>query len=91
MEAMAMELPVIVTDAGGVRELVEDHREGIFTEPEKPEAIAEAFLFLMNHPQEAEQMGQAGRQKIVSQFHSQKSAEILMKAVETCKNETRAN
>jgi glycosyltransferase involved in cell wall biosynthesis len=44
MEAMAMEMPVIVTDVGGTSELVDDGLDAILVEPENPEEMADAIV-----------------------------------------------
>ena len=40
LEAMASGLPVIASDVGGLREVVEDERTGIIVPPENSEKIA---------------------------------------------------
>jgi glycosyltransferase involved in cell wall biosynthesis len=37
MEAMAMEMPVVVTWSGGVKELVDDGIDGLLVEPQARE------------------------------------------------------
>jgi glycosyltransferase involved in cell wall biosynthesis len=43
IEAMAMELPVIATNAGGVPEIITNGRTGLLVEPRNPGAIARAI------------------------------------------------
>jgi colanic acid/amylovoran biosynthesis glycosyltransferase len=79
MEAMAMEVPVVVTGSGGVKELIEQGIDGLLVDPEAPQQLADAILNLLNNPALAQQIGTAGRQKVLRQFHSQRSAETLVK------------
>jgi len=66
-EAMAMEKPVVVTDVGGVHELLGEC--GILTPPRNPEALAAAMLEVMRKPEVVRQSwGYAARERIVAQF-----------------------
>lgn len=66
-QAMACGLPVIATEATGVRELVTDGVEGIVV-PSPPDArsIAEAIELLLSDRDAAQAMGAAGRRKVES-------------------------
>ncbi len=46
LEAMASGLPVIASEVGGLREVVEDDRTGILVPPANPAAIASAIARL---------------------------------------------
>jgi glycosyltransferase involved in cell wall biosynthesis len=48
LEAMSMKLPVIVADVGGVKELVEDAKNGLLVQPGYIGGFAEAVKKLMN-------------------------------------------
>jgi glycosyltransferase involved in cell wall biosynthesis len=66
-EAMAMEKPVIATDAGGTRELIGD--AGTIVPPKNADALAAAMLDLMQEPAEFRQtLGQSARARISSHF-----------------------
>jgi glycosyltransferase involved in cell wall biosynthesis len=66
-EAMAMEKPVVATDVGGVRELVEE--SGIVVPPGDSEALAGAMLNIMQRPPEDRHtLGRAARERIQSSF-----------------------
>lgn len=80
-EAMACEVPVVVTGSGGVRELVTDGVEGILVEPRSPESLAAAIAKLAADPETARRMGRAGRERIRQHFHSRRSAEVLVQAI----------
>ncbi len=45
MEAMAMEMPVVVTGSGEVKELVDDGIDGLLVEPQSPEQLADAISY----------------------------------------------
>jgi glycosyltransferase involved in cell wall biosynthesis len=42
---MAMEMPVVVTGSGGVKELVDDGIDGLLVEPQSPEELADAISY----------------------------------------------
>jgi len=77
MEAMACELPVIGTDAGGVRELVTDGQDGLLVAPDNPQALADAMARLMQDPASCRRMGQAARRRILADFSARRSADAL--------------
>lgn len=81
MEAMATELPVIGTDAGGVRELIDDGTGGLLVPPEDAEALAAAMVRVMRDPDLRRALGRAGRQRIVRDFSSRRSADALAAAL----------
>jgi colanic acid/amylovoran biosynthesis glycosyltransferase len=78
MEAMAMELPVIVTRSPGVCEMVDNGVDGILVEPRSPEQFVEAIMHLVNSPGVAIDIAHKGRMKIVRHFHSGISASRIV-------------
>ncbi|HVU05896.1 MAG TPA: exopolysaccharide biosynthesis GT4 family glycosyltransferase EpsE [Polyangiaceae bacterium] len=77
MEGMAMSLPVVVTDVGGVTELVTDGEDGWVVPAERPDRLADRILDVARNPERAIQFGAAGRKKVVTQFHSNRSVDVL--------------
>jgi len=66
-EAMAMGKPVVVADRGIMPELVEHGVSGLVVE-DTPEALAEATLQLLRHPEGRAKMGEAAYQKAHQEF-----------------------
>lgn len=64
MESLAMETPVIASDARGIRELVEPDA-GIIFPVGDVKALATGLNWLIDHPIEREGMGARGRERIV--------------------------
>jgi glycosyltransferase involved in cell wall biosynthesis len=60
LEAMASARPVVATDVGGNREVVRHGETGLVVPPRDPVALADAVSRLLEHPEEARRMGQAG-------------------------------
>jgi glycosyltransferase involved in cell wall biosynthesis len=68
LEAMALGKPVVATDVGGNREVVHHGETGFLIPPGDVEALAEAIITLLQHPEIARSMGQAGKEMVVSRF-----------------------
>ncbi|HEY9909261.1 MAG TPA: exopolysaccharide biosynthesis GT4 family glycosyltransferase EpsE [Thermosynechococcaceae cyanobacterium] len=77
MEAMAMELPVVVTDVGGNSELIDSGVDGILVPSEDPDAMTEAIAQLLQDPDFACRLSRASRKKITEKFSHRRSAEAL--------------
>ena len=78
MEAMSMKVPVIVTNAGGVTELVRDGIDGITVPVHNPQSIADGIKKLMLQPNLSMKVGENAYKRVSESFHSRKSAEILI-------------
>jgi len=68
LEAMATGLPVIATDVGGNRELVDAGRTGAIVPAADPNALAVQMLAYARDPQAARAAGRAGRLRIEREF-----------------------
>jgi len=77
MEAMAMEMPVVVTNVGGNAELIDDGVDGIMVQPEKPEEMAQVIAKVLQDKELAMSLSQTSRHKISAKFHHRRSAEAL--------------
>lgn len=61
LEAMSAGLPVVATDVGGVRELVEHGRTGVLVPVGDVRALARALATVLTDPTKARALGAAGR------------------------------
>ena len=66
LEAMASGTPLVVTDMGGLPELVEDGRTGMVVPPEDPGALARALRHVSGET--AARFGEAGRERAERDF-----------------------
>jgi glycosyltransferase involved in cell wall biosynthesis len=60
-EAMAAGVPVVVSRVGGLPDQVTHRRTGLVVDPQDPEGLAAALVSLLLAPDEARQLGEAGR------------------------------
>jgi len=68
LEAMAIGKPVIVTDTGGNKELVENGKTGLLVPTRDPQALANAILACIKQPEWAREMGQHAQEMIQKRF-----------------------
>ena len=68
IEAQAMELPVVTSDAGGLPENVEDGVTGFVVPRRDPDALAQKLIQLALDPELCRQLGRAGRQHVLKHF-----------------------
>ena len=69
-EAMSCGIPVIASDVGGVKELVEDGVTGYLVEAGNAEDLAAKIRLLCNDPDACERMGETGKQRMAdNDFH----------------------
>ena len=76
MEAMSFEVPVIATDCGGTRELV-DGRAGILVDQGEPLSIATALRRIFSDDEYRKVQGREGRAKVVREFNTLENAKEL--------------
>ena len=75
LEACASGLPIVATDVGGNREIVEDRCNGRLVPAGDERALAEAMLALLDDPACASGLGRAGREWAKAQASLQAMAE----------------
>jgi glycosyltransferase involved in cell wall biosynthesis len=78
MEAMSYKIPVIATDCGGTKELV-DGESGIIVNQNNSKQIAHSIFELINDPDLYTKIGNNGRNKIMQDFDTLKNADDLIK------------
>jgi len=77
MEAMAMKTPAVVTDVGGMRELVTPGQDALMVPSKDPQALADAVASILDDPALALRLSEQSRQKVAQKFHHRRSAEAL--------------
>jgi glycosyltransferase involved in cell wall biosynthesis len=77
-EAMSAGVPIVLTDVGGARELVEHERTGLLVPPEDPQAVAAAVLRLLRDRDLADRLVEQGHQEYEARF----TPEVMARAHE---------
>ncbi len=78
-EALACAAPVIAGDASSLPEIVTHEKTGLLVPPGNSTALLAAINRLLNSPNEARQMGQAGRDMICQKFPREKTLQRLLR------------
>ena len=69
LEAMAAECPVVVSDTGGLSEVVQLHETGIKVYPDNPESLAWGITHCLQHPQWAAQRARNGCKAVQTTYN----------------------
>lgn len=72
IEAIIAGVPVVVTDTGGVSDVVENYRNGIIVKPKDTEKLSEAVLSILDRYDEWQKMIMEDREKMDLSYWSQK-------------------
>jgi glycosyltransferase involved in cell wall biosynthesis len=80
---MLVGLPVVASNFPLYQEVVEVQRCGLTVDPTRPEEIARAMEYLIEHPQEAQQMGANGRRAVLERYNWEKESRKLLQIYDT--------
>jgi len=83
LEAMSSGKPVVVTDIPGVREVIQDGREGLLADPVNPQDLAEKIRRLLADAALREEMGRSGREKVLSSFGIERITDQILRVYES--------
>jgi len=78
VEAMAMEKPVIATNAGGVPEIITDGITGLLVEARDEKSLAEAILRVLGDEALARSLARAGRDEALRRFDFEVCVDTLI-------------
>lgn len=72
LQAGAMGLPSIVTDINGCNEIILEGKNGLIVPPQNEEALFNAMLYFIKHPDEVNEMAQNSRSLIADRYEQKK-------------------
>lgn len=80
VEAMALGVPVVATEVGGLPEVVLHGETGLLVPPANPAALARSIVWMLDHPGEASSMAEKGgkivREKFTSTVMARRTEEL---------------
>jgi glycosyltransferase involved in cell wall biosynthesis len=68
VEAMAVGTPVVVSNVGGLREIVDNGVSGLLVPPDDPDSLASAIGLLLSNKELSARIGRQGRQVFLERF-----------------------
>lgn len=77
LESMACGKPVVVSDTGGLAEIVDQELNGIRIPAGDVQAACAAMQRFLDDPGLAEKMGRAGREKVIREYTWQKTMDLM--------------
>ena len=75
LEAQLVETPVLATDVGGCHEAIVDHKTGYLVKQGDPGDLCDKIELLLQDKKMSANLGQAGRQHVLSKFDPDRVAE----------------
>jgi len=73
-EIMAFKKPVVVTDVGGLREMINDEVEGFLVPPRDADSLAQKIRILLEDKDKAAYMGARGRERVEKEWTAERMA-----------------
>jgi glycosyltransferase involved in cell wall biosynthesis len=84
LEALALEVPVVATNVGGIPEVIEDRVTGFLVPPASPQLLADRIAEAITAPEKAFELAQAGRKKVQEVFGVRQMVERYESLYEEC-------
>ena len=81
---MAMEVPVVSTDAGGMAEAITDGESGFLVPSLEPDVMAEKIKLLIVDPNLRRKIGKAGRIRVEQFFCLEKQIDTFVSNYKEC-------
>ncbi|OGP88475.1 MAG: hypothetical protein A2156_03350 [Deltaproteobacteria bacterium RBG_16_48_10] len=80
LEAMSLGKAVIASNIGGVKEIIEDGVNGLLVEPNRPEQITQKIIYLFNHQEIYDTIGQRAREVVIQKYSLRNYVKLMEKA-----------
>lgn len=90
LEAMVAGTPVVVSDVGGLSEVVDLHETGIKVHPDDPQSLAWGILHTLKHPEWSQARARNADRIAREQFNWGRIADMTLKVYERVRSEAKA-
>ena len=77
LEAMSMELPIVATSAGGIKEVINHRKNGLLIDVNQPDLLADNVISLLENYDQAKRLGGEGRNTVVARFSLRRMVQEL--------------
>ena len=68
LEAMAHARPIVATEVGGIPDVITHGETGLLVPSEDPVSLSKAIVYLLTHPEIAQEMGRKGQARLTERF-----------------------
>ncbi len=75
LDALALEVPVVATNAGGIPEIITQGETGTIVPYANHEALASGILWMLSHPDQARAMAKKGHKRVKEKFSNKSMVE----------------
>jgi glycosyltransferase involved in cell wall biosynthesis len=75
LDALALEVPVVATNAGGIPEIITQGETGTIVPCANHEALAAGILWMLSHPDQARAMAKKGHKRVEEKFSNKSMVE----------------
>ncbi|MFB4167261.1 glycosyltransferase family 4 protein [Virgibacillus sp. JSM 102003] len=82
LEAMSVGMAIITTRHGGIPDVINEEKNGVFIEAQDIQDIAESIIRLVNEPELIKKMGDNNRQKVMGKYLETHYINNIIKALE---------
>ena len=86
-EYMACKLPYVASDLPPPHEFTSKTEAGLLAEPQSAQSFAEAADFILDHPEEAQRMGERGRRAFLEKYNMEIETQKLVELYESLAKE----
>lgn len=87
LEAMAAGTPVVVTDTGGLSEVVQHGKNGLKALANNPDSLAENIIWMLSYPEHAQAMSKQAYQDVETEYNWEKIAEQTIRVYQEVDHE----
>ncbi len=81
LEAMAMAVPVVLTNIRGCREEVTDGVEGYFVPVGDADMLTDRILAILGNPELGKEMGRRGRERVLAHFDEEAVVNLQIETI----------